>query len=370
LLVLAVVVIGASCSSPTNVPSSEFVGEAPVPSAATDPSPTARSAAPRDDARNDADVAPTPNGEPLLSVAEAEALTYAYGYYQWTVREFDDYLVALTQVEADREDSVLSCMRTEGFEYYPADLTQLAWLPQYSAEVGTREWAQRYGIGFSTVLFPQALLGEAAVGYLGPLRLEPDISETSEETRYLTSMSGAEYRLYSIALEGFDPAEIDLPLNTDGSVVLNAQGVVEMADSDDPAAFAASCRGQAWIQYPEPITVLDNQEEVAERVFGQRDWVDAQSLGWDCVRERGHLAANINDIRDLISVRQLELGMFGAQFGEISRNTTELPREFIELLVQVQDYERELAKVLWTCEIHPIQEQQLFLRLVDELTTE
>ncbi len=368
LAVATIALVAAACTSSTSEP-----GPGADQTRNTDPDTTDVEPSISDNPEN---VRSPGNGEndeqaEAISQAEAEAIAFSSGYFYFSDDAWSDYLAALRIVAADREEFILTCMRSEGFQYFPDDLDVLAWKPSYSVEATSKEWADLYGMGETTTLFHQNVLGEIAVGYLGPIRPQPNITESSPEAIYLNGLSKEEYRAYSVALSGFDIEEPWPSSALLGYGAPDSEGVgpIDGSTRFEPTVVNESaCQRQAFERFPDPMAVSDDTEELGDRVLASREWTDFLADGWRCVAEQG--IDTEFGVANLVIAYQEELGMFAEEFGDISNDPEELPVDFVDLLAEAQEFERQLARILWGCGVHPIQERDRFVEIVDTIVLE
>ena len=128
------------------------------------------------------------NGLLRQSLSKEEAFSYVAGEQERAV------LV---------EDAIASCMRAEGFEYYPTPADELiAAFNDPEFEYGTREWSAYFGFGASTfIVFDDGSLPDGVVGYRGDRRNVRELDEDRNQ-QYLLTLDDAERVAYSIALNG------------------------------------------------------------------------------------------------------------------------------------------------------------------------
>lgn len=298
-------------------------------------------------------TAPSPSVAGIrLTERQAEQVVFVAGYYQWQRDELDELAAAEQEAAVLQEEFIYSCMRGEGFEYFVRTIGTIVWMPGYSIEPESRDWLEIYGIGFSTTLLPQAATG-VAVGYLGDAPIPPDISEDSDETRYLRSLSPEEHRQYSLVLSGFESGQSIGP----GTVLSPEQQ--ERADR--------SCQGQAEERHPSPpspVDIDDGTGELVQRVLASADWLRFTSEGWACVRDTGLEVSSVAQVERLIEGRLTDERVY-ERLGELSSELEPIPDRLAEDLRGVQEYERELAETLWDCGVHPIQERWQFVALTE-----
>lgn len=284
-----------------------------------------------------------------LTSSEVDAVLFTFGYFDWDNSAWDDYVAGLEQSNDAQQEFIRDCMALVGFEYFITIGGPTVWRPGYEVVRNTQVWSKLYGLGVSTTYFSQEALGQGATGHVGLPRPEPRISEASEETQYLNSLSPSAYRSYSLALSGIDPSTLEF--NDSGELV---------SELDDDA-LESSCQLRALDANPEPLGPLDNSQEIGERILSSDLWRDYADAAWTCVRTEGYAVAGQLEAEDLVTEQALAVGLFSSEFDDIPANPSSLPVGFVELLAQVQAFELRLAEVMWDCNIHPIQERSLFL---------
>jgi len=100
----------------------------------------------------------------------------------------------------ERDLLVQACMKTSGFEYFPSPPPPEAPAAYYRGlEPGTLEWAQRYGLGITTLWFEQDVLTDLVGAEYLP---SPDSVgvEVDGNVTFRDSLSAAEADAYDVAL--------------------------------------------------------------------------------------------------------------------------------------------------------------------------
>lgn len=80
----------------------------------------------------------------------------------------DDPEAQARAAEADRkrEEKIAACMKAEGFEYIPVDNSQFIFVDEGDdLDYNSREYAEKWGFGYSTQSFSQEQVGPELIGY-------------------------------------------------------------------------------------------------------------------------------------------------------------------------------------------------------------
>lgn len=299
----------------------------------------------------------------MVNPSQVEGVLASTAYNYLTAKEADERLALYTVATADREDFIFECMQAEGFEYFPQDLNALGWVPKYSLPDDSRAWVDRYGIGYTTIYFHQRQLGAGAVGHVGADPPFIDGSPDDPDARYMASLSPEEYKAYFLTLEGIDITAVAQASAAPG------EDQQEMLEHVYSTIDETACRPRANARFPGPPEPTDVERELAQRLQSLPEWVDYQRAGWRCVQDAGIDAFRETDLTHLIAERQSELGLLDGPFSGLTGLEDPLPPDFVAVLAQLQDYERELAALLWDCDIHAIQQRERFSNLVEQATS-
>ncbi|MCP3892235.1 MAG: hypothetical protein GY702_25695 [Desulfobulbaceae bacterium] len=256
-----------------------------------------------------------------MSDEEAKVAVQALGFYNWSADQLANKL------DADRarlvlvNDRIQECMAGEGFSYFPPD-PDVA-LQQWSGfehQYGTRLWAERYGLGVTTLRFVQEALPEGLVG--APQALPPvEADEDSQQARYLESLGEDGRESYYDALYISEDA----------------------------------CQEQAYGAVPEyedtenlDFSEIDIQD-LRERTLASDAYVMAADAAIRCVIAEGYDVASEEQAFASVSQRVVDSGFESPTYVDYDATALGLTLEGIALLGSLQAYELDLATALWEC---------------------
>ena len=236
-------------------------------------------------------------------------------------------------IMGQQDEFVLGCMAKEGFEYFydpPEQRLQLS--GGFEHPYGSAEWADRYGVGASTLLFTQDEVGPDLVGSPEPeIRISGDDMNDPADL-YLESLGETGQAAYWVALYGHAPGEY---------ATSEAEYLASKPDRD------RSCSGQAELAHPFQYRLVELEwdeaeiRELRDRVAVSDEVQDMLRLGALCVQAEGFTSTSRSTALD-------EMGEQMQVLFRIEPHGLSNP-EFVEMLASIQDYELELVAALTRC---------------------
>lgn len=219
-----------------------------------------------------------------------------------------------------REDFMVECMAAEGFEYYPLPQEQrFAVIEDPDAPQGTEAFTEKYGFGVSTFAFPLEIVGSEALGY-DRSWADIDVPSFDENPNagYYASLDEPGQAAYDRAIGGADGR--------------------------------SGCAAEAQAAVPDPtdtrIELADELEELDERVKADAEFVGLAAEIDSCMQVEGFTFVGFDELEAEIERRMLDAEL-------VSDGTSEPaelpPDEFIDRLVEIQEFELALADEFERC---------------------
>jgi len=348
-LVLALFAVACGGTDGTSVVASDAVEEI-QPAAAGDDEPDedADASSDDDDAADDGDSSEPQTLEEMLG----GAVRLVRGGGAGGGGQFNADPAALIEQQRQIEESIRSCMSTQGFEYTMADATgtgrAFGALANQGADLTPEEYAAQEGFGLSTRF--DALL-DGGLEALGIVESEEDPNDA-----LLEAMSDAEADAWEIALNGVPP-ERDAegrPIDPDtGEVIEGGRGRGRGGLND------GGCRNEANEQVRGDFSALqelaDEFAELDARIDADPRIVEIGNDWQECMNEAGYFYADVDEARAEIrqEFRPIVVGALG--FGRGGRGQAEdttatgLDAEAQAQLVVIQDKERAIAVASYAC---------------------
>ena len=236
-----------------------------------------------------------------------------------------------------REDLIASCMKSQGFEYWPEAAEYfVAAMDDPEFEPGSRQWVEYYGFEVSTMLFLGVdSLPEGVHGYRGTQAGPGENVVVAElpNQKYIKTLSSEEYDAYHSTYNGYLP---------DGTFV-----------SGD------NCWDRAMEAVPEEVNLsdIDVEGQLRDAVLSDSEWIDYEQRVAACVSEEGFEPNVSNDVLIAHYEKRLKeervLPPVDINIDEVDDPTRlMLPwesSEWFEALKAVQKEEREHGVAFYDC---------------------
>ena len=279
----------------------------------------------------------------------------------------DEAQVQFQNEERERQEKIAACMKAEGFDYIPVDMSDFDFFGfEDGLDYDSREFAEKYGFGISTQRFSQEEVGPDLVGHTYDEQFDTEDGPTDPNQEIVEAMDDSTRDAYYEALYG---AEDDFPVfdETMSEEVMDAA----MEDFD----FQPSgCEGEAYAEDPTNAFYqeFDNElQELYEAVENDPRLAEAQAELGECVNEKGFdvgtSGAAFDDIfetfnTELSEIDQLIGGFPGDDLSEddfatmtdeeleaIFNQPRELTDEARAKLAEIQERETDLAVAMFDC---------------------
>ncbi len=252
----------------------------------------------------------------------------------------------------DLEEAIGTCMRAEGFEYYPEPIDAGVTVGPVSVEgveYGSDEWTARYGFGISTQRYDPLLSNGALEGIPGGVGAA--LVENRNEA-YVESLPASGQAAYQAALDGTPP------------------DTRERTAEEEQRLYAGSCEGIAVAAVAPVVLLIDslmNQlAEIGARYVAHPVVVQEAGRVERCVAEAGYDPMTELAAQMAISDR---LGREVDSSIEWSNPPTLSP-DGIEALKDIQELEVEWAQALAACGGLSYQRTPEVQAVIDELRDE
>ena len=336
---MILVLVGAGCASTS-------ASERSLPSSTTAPVDESTEENPSSDDGDDPERA-------KLDDDDTRVLTERVGVYVHTNQEFEDSIRHKQDVLRQRDDVIANCMSTTGFQYFPdAPEVVVSFYDGFDEERNTREWAEIYGFGITTLRYQAGTVGPRITGYPGnPPARPPDSDEESDPfNNYLVSLGEDGQAEYWTALYGTTPKSADF----------------------SEEKFMASCAGQAEIAVPE-FENTDNVQLASvdptgllDRAEASPEFIGLEQQGSRCLRDAGHDFSSEVDARGSIVQAEFDMDQRLGFIGDPANLQGTAADDFIESMQAIQEQEIEAALAVWDCGVAEPQLRALLGDLVVE----
>ncbi|VAV91253.1 hypothetical protein MNBD_ACTINO02-1592 [hydrothermal vent metagenome] len=252
----------------------------------------------------------------------------------------------------DLEEAIGTCMRAEGFEYYPEPIDAGVTVGPVSVEgveYGSDEWTVRYGFGISTQRYDPLLSNGTLGGIPGGVGAVPTENRNGA---YVENLPASGQAAYQAALDG-------TPLDTR-----------ERTAEEEERSYARSCEGTAVASVAPAVLLIDSLmnelAEIGSRYVAHPVVIQEAARVERCVAEAGYDPMTEISARTTISNRlgqEVESRIEGS-------DPPMLSPDGIEALKEIQELEVEWAQALEACGGLSYQRTPEVQAVVDELRDE
>lgn len=229
--------------------------------------------------------------------------------------------------EQEMYDLATRCMAERGFDYTPPPISDGGDSAVLAAEVDSREWAETWGFGVSTMAFPESVLEPPAIGFDEVGAAENDVTDFDT-----SGLSPEEARAFEAAIDG-------------------PNGCLELAYQDafptEPDAFE--------------LEFGDDLAELYARVDSHPDLVAFDEDVLSCIEQEG-ISVDSSLNRELDDI----LGEVRAIEGLIWSSDA----EGMQTLVELQEREVRLALAVHDCGGSRPEREKIRSRIASELESE
>ncbi len=370
-LVLAVLMVATGCGDDTdNPPTTED------PTGTTDGESGIGGSNPpttEGESEDDDDITQTPDPGPEPPDGDTEQVGTELNGTDWSAASPEEIILLLfgspdgtksgiqehfEEMEHQTELAISECMKEEGFEYTPQKGLEDTLDAMFEFELDSREYAEEYGLGITTTDLISLTAGGREVA----------INDPNQE--YFESLSDTEQLAYEDALNG-------IIANSDSMIDEEEDSMID--DEEDPSSIPSEevpgCREKAYVtaesysstvQFPNFDRVFEvfvaELNQVNQDIVADQRYLDLMTDWSDCMADKGHSYAEINELFDDVMLRQQDLmASIPDPFEGLSESEIEElePEEISALLdaaqpnddqmTELQEYEISVAVDSWDC---------------------
>lgn len=257
----------------------------------------------------------------------------------------EDYEQQFAAQEAAAQASIAECMSAAGFEYFPRT-SDIAVYEEPEYDYLSREYAETYGFGYSTMLEP----GFATVAV---------DSEDDPNNDYVNSLSEAEQEQYYLTLHG------------DQSVWETIESDEQLAElqAEQPELFEPTgCEGEAWAASDNGSnevyeTYGDELDQLYESAMNDPAVVSGVSDWAACMAEQGFSVSEPDDLDTIMDPYMEEIWSSAVHPGssltdedyetlsdeELNEIVSQPTTYDEELVAEAQAFEIKIAVAAWDC---------------------
>ena len=279
----------------------------------------------------------------------------------------DEAQAQFASEERERQESIAACMKAEGFDYIPVDMSDFGFFGiEEGIDYDSREYAEKYGFGISTTHFSQAEVGPDLVGHNYDEQFDSEDGPMDPNQEAVEAMDDATRDAYYEALYG---SEDDFPVFDESMSEEEIDAAMEDFDFQP-----SGCEGKAYSEDPTNAFYQefeDDLNDLYEAVQDDPRIIEAQAELNECVNEKGFELGTSEDSfngifesfsNDLAEVDQLAGGFPGdelteedfatmsdEELDEIFNQPRELTPEALTKLGEIQERETDMAVAMFDC---------------------
>lgn len=278
----------------------------------------------------------------------------------------EDAQARFADEERERQETIVACMKREGFDYIPVDTSSFNFVETSDGlEYDSREYAEKYGFGFSTQRFSQEEVGPDLVGHSFDQESAED-GPNDPNQEIVDAMDDSTRDAYYEALYG---SQDDFPAFDE------TMSEEELAEAESGFEWEPSgCEGEAYSEDPTNAFYQEFEDELEELYSAVQDdarIIEAQQEITDCVSEKGYelgsgsdfFESMFEDIESQMSEIDQMMGGFPGEdlteedfasmteeeLDELFNQPRNLPPEALTLLGEIQERETGMAVAMFDC---------------------
>lgn len=262
--------------------------------------------------------------------------------------------------ERERQEIIAECMKEQGFEYVPVDMSDVIdFGGDGEEEWGSDEWVAKWGFGITTQRYSQAQVGDNLLGFDDSFMT--DDFDNDPNNAIVEALSPAEQEAYYEALYGGDDSfpAFDESLS-DEEIEAQMEDFTFEPQGCEGEGYEADQTTRFYMDFSDDLQAMEERMQADPRVTAKQQEIA------DCVAEKGQSYTKMEDVYEYFDEKlqaidsQLsypgeDLGeedfaqMSEAEIEEMFNNPPELSDEAKATLAELQTEEIELATVVNEC---------------------
>jgi hypothetical protein len=241
----------------------------------------------------------------------------------------------ITEAEQERQAAIAECMADYGFDYEPVEPASSA----VSPPPGSREYAQVYGFGITTMAYSQAQVGDHLAGYPEPIEApaNPNLArvealEPGQRSTYVETLTGA-------PPDSVEPVSADL-----------LHGSTDAGGCQGQATADAAAHQAFYAEFAEDI------DHLRQQILADPAVVEHQQRIETCVTDAGIEYTPTHDLHQRwaptlhqIHDRTIDTQAPGPESDAPTRLLPRLSAQSRAELLTIQNEETELAVTVFDC---------------------